>query len=271
MVRSLWTAASGMIAQQTNLDVVSNNLSNINTTGFKKEGAEFKTLLYQTIQGKSTDTEGNPKPVGIQVGLGVKNSAVTSHYQQGPMMETGNNFDFAIQGSGFFMVRMADGRTAYTRNGSFQVSMAENKIALCTSEGNPILDSEGNPIEMDATYSSDKLMFEPDGSISYPDENGKVQRLGIKIGLVQFPNSAGLEKMSSSLLLETGASGSPRIEAGGDTYTQSKIVNKYLEGSNAQAVDEMVNMIIAQRAYEMNSKAVTASDQMMQQANSLRG
>lgn len=270
MMRSLWTAASGMMAQQTNVDNISNNLANINTVGFKKSSIEFKSLLYQTIQKNSTDTQGNPKPVGVQVGLGVRNSAITTRYVQGNMQETGNDFDFAIEGKGFFAVRMEDGTTAYTRGGSFQMSTSTNGITLCSSEGYPILSSTGQPIELDGTFSSDKITVDTDGTLCYPDENNNAQRLDLRMGLVQFANPSGLEKMSSSFLLETGASGTPKMEANGETFSVSKVRQRYLETSNVQAVDEMVNMIVAQRAYEMNSKAITASDQMLQQANNLR-
>lgn len=270
MMRSLWTAASGMIAQQTNVDTISNNLSNINTSGYKKQTVEFKSLLYQTIQKTSTDTQGEPKPVGAQVGLGVRSSAVTSRFVQGPLLDTGNDFDFGIEGSGFFSIRREDGTTAYTRSGSFQMSTSQNGVMLCTSEGYPVLDTTGNPIELDDTYSTDKIAVDKDGTLMYPDANNNMQRLNMRIGLAQFSNPAGLNKLSSSLMLATDASGEPRMEAAGETFTISKIRQGYLEGSNVQAVDEMVNMIVAQRAYEMNSKAITASDTMLQQANNLR-
>lgn len=270
MMRSLWTAASGMIAQQTNLDTISNNLSNINTTGYKKEQTEFKSLLYQTIQEQSTDSQGNPKPVTAQVGLGVRNSSITSRFTQGPMQETGNDFDFAIQGSGFFSVRLEDGRTAYTRNGSFTMGIGNNGNVLSTSDGNPVLDTNGQPIEIDNAFSTDKITIDANGNLCYPDGKNNPQPMGIRLGIVQFNNPSGLEKMSSSLLLESAASGEAKMEANGETFSVSTIKSGYLEGSNVQAVDEMVNMIVAQRAYEMNSKAITASDEMLQQANNLR-
>jgi len=146
MMRSLWTAASGMTSQQTNVDIISNNLANINTTGYKKESAEFKSLLYQTIQENSYDNNGDPKPSGIQVGLGVRNSAITSHYTQGTLLQTDNKYDFAIEGNGFFMVRTQDGSLGFTRNGSFGLANGVEGLTLSDSDGNPLLDTTGSSI-----------------------------------------------------------------------------------------------------------------------------
>lgn len=187
MMRSLWTAASGMIAQQTNLDTISNNFSNVNTSGYKKEAVEFKSLLYQTIQQKSTDSSGNPKPVGIQVGLGVRNSAITSQFTQGNLFETKNDYDFAIEGKGFFMIQQADGSTAYSRSGSFTMAMGNNNtVALATTSGNPVLDSSGNPIIFDAAYDVSKLTVDPEGNFLYPDAQNNPQPIGVQIGRAQF-------------------------------------------------------------------------------------
>lgn len=270
MMRSLWTAASGMISQQTNVDTISNNLANINTTGYKKENAEFKSLLYQTIQEQSYDNNGDPKPYGIQVGLGVRNSAISSQFTQGSLLETGNDFDFAINGKGFFMVQTLDGGVAYTRNGSFQIANGPTGAALATSDGNPVLDVNGVPIVFGTQYDPEELTISEYGELFYPDETGKAVSTGIQIGIAQFNNPAGLLKSSNSLLLETDASGTARIEAGDAGLKKSTVKQRYLEGSNVQAVDEMVNLIVAQRAYEMNSKVITATDEMMRQANNLR-
>ena len=270
MVRSLWTGASGMIAQQTNVDTIANNLANINTTGYKKETMEFKSLLYQTIQQESTDSEGNPKPVGVQVGLGVRNAAITSQFTQGAFTETGNQWDFAISGDGFFCLQMEDGSTAYTRNGTFQMAIGEEGLTLCNTDGLPVLDTNGAPIVLPEEYSAAQVSVDGNGNFCYPDETGNPQPIGIQIGLVQFNNSAGLEKTSNSLYLESPASGVSRWENQDNNVKKSKIVQKYVEASNVQAAEEMVNLIIAQRAYEMNSKVITASDTMMQQANNLR-
>lgn len=270
MVRSLWTGASGMIAQQTNVDNIANNLANINTTGFKKETMEFRSLLYQTIQKDSTDSDGNPKPIGVQVGLGVRNAAITSQFTQGPFLETGNQWDFAIDGDGFFAIQLEDGSIGYTRNGSFQMSIGVNGLTLCTSSGQPVLDTNGAPIVMSGDYTAAQITVDADGNFCYPDETGNPQPIGVQIGLVQFNNPAGLLKNSDSLFTETAASGVARWEAADANVKKSGVVQKYVEGSTVQAVDEMVNLIVAQRAYEMNSKVITASDTMLQQANNLR-
>lgn len=270
MMRSLWTGASGMIAQQTNVDNIANNLANINTTGYKRETMEFKSLLYQTIQKDSTDSEGNPKPVGVQVGLGVRNAAITSQFTQGAYTETGNQWDFAIGGDGFFAIQLEDGSWGYTRSGSFQMSMGNGGLTLCTSSGQPVLDTNGAPIVLPAEYSASRITVDTDGNFCYPDETGNPQPIGIQIGLVQFNNPAGLEKTSNSIFKESAASGTARWEHLDGNLEKSELLQKYVEASNVQAADEMVNLIIAQRAYEMNSKVITASDTMLQQANNLR-
>ncbi len=271
MMRALWTAASGMNAQQTCVDTISNNLANINTTGYKKQTTEFKSLLYQTIQEKQTDSEGNPKPVAAQVGLGVRTAAITSQFTQGSMTATDNVLDFAIDGHGFFMVQMEDGSIGYTRNGRFQVAIGEDGLTLADSEGHPVLDDTGSPIVIPQGMTSDKLIVDSTGLINYPDANNNAASTGIQIGIAQFTNPAGLEKMSGSILKNTDASGEAVIESqGGNISGRSLIRQGYIEASNVQAVDEMVGLIVAQRAYEMNSKAITASDTMLQQANNLR-
>lgn len=271
MMRALYTAASGMLSQQTNVDTISNNLSNISTTGYKKEVAEFKSLLYQTLQDKTTDSQGNPKPVSGQVGLGVKNSAITSRFDQGALTATGGAYDFAIQGNGFFTVQKPDGTIAYTKNGSFQTSLVDGGVALADSEGNRLVDTNGNPIVIGTNYNVGKLTIDENGNVGFPGANNVVQNTNIQIGLVQFSNPAGLEKTSGSLYKETAASGEPRPEATDTTLQRSSVKQGYLEASNVQAVDEMVSLIVAQRAYEMNSKAIAAADTMLQQANNLRG
>lgn len=271
MMRALWTAASGMTTQQTNVDTISNNLSNINTVGYKKESAQFKTLLYQTIQNTQTDSEGNSKPIGAQVGLGVRTSAVRSVYTQGAYTETGNDYDFAINGEGFFVVQLPDGSHGYTRNGSFQMAIGENGLTLATAEGYPVLDTNGQPIVLDEKYTASEIAIDSNGYLTYPDEQNNAQSIGVQIGLVQFSNPAGLLKSSDSILLESSASGEAIYEATSDAVTKSKIRQGYLESSNVESVEEMVNLIVAQRAYEMNSKIISASDEMLKQANNLRG
>lgn len=293
MMRSLWTAASGMIGQQSNLDVIANNLSNIDTTGYKTQQANFKSLIYQNMQKKTTTSTGQMKPVGALVGLGVRMASVSSDFTQGALNASNGEFDYAIQGDGFFMIRQDDGSTAYTRNGHFNISIQESTensttVALTDSSGHQVLDTAGNPISLKATnqngryflevngnqielansFKTSNLKIDQYGSLSYPDATNNYQSLGATVGLAYFPNASGLEKVSDSNYLQTDASGQPTLSAA--AALNSKIVSGYLESSNVQAADEMVNMIVAQRAYEMNSKAITASDEMLQQANNLR-
>lgn len=270
MMRSLWTAASGMISQQTSVDTISNNLANINTTGYKKETAQFKTLLYQTIQNTTTDSTGADKPVGAQVGLGVRNSSIVSQYTQGAIKETNNDFDFAILGKGFFMVQLADGSTGYTRDGSFGLSIGNDGIMLATTDGYPVLDNNGQPIVLPSAYDTSNIEIDEYGNFMYTLNDGTVEPLDIKVGLSQFSNPAGLEKTSNSILKETPASGAPRIEGQDANISASTMKKGYLESSNVQAANEMVDLIVSQRAYEMSSKAINASDEMLQQANNLR-
>lgn len=286
MMRSLWTASSGMLSQQTNLDTIAHNLSNINTIGYKKETAEFKSLLYQTIREASTDSEGNPKATAIQVGSGVRNSAIQSIFVQGPLTASDGPFDLGIQGNGFFMVRDTAGETAYTRSGAFQASLTtQGNVILATSDGNPVLNSQGQEIVLWQRQATDGAQTNPAQNWSVDDiiidESGQVLRevrgtdtvsydLIGRIGVAQFNNPSGLLKAGGSLLYQSDASGAARIE-GQDTGLKESVVKQgYLEASNVQAVDEMVNMIVAQRAYELNSKIITASDEMLQQANNLR-
>jgi flagellar basal-body rod protein FlgG len=271
MVRSLWTAASGMRAQQTNVDTISNNFANVNTIGYKKETNQFKSLLYQTIQAKTTSANGDTKPVGAQVGLGVKNAAITSIFKQGNINTTEVDTDFAIEGKGFFTVQGLDGETYYTRNGAFNwATSTSGGVVLANSEGLPILDADGNTIEFDTEeYDVSEISIDSNGNICYPDETGNPQSLDIQIGLVQFANPSGLEKQGNTLYKATEASGEAVYEDE-NTLKKSKLHQGCLEASNVQVVDEMVNLIVAQRAYELNSKAITTSDTMMQQANQLK-
>jgi len=282
MLRSLWTGASGMIAQQTNVDTISNNLANVNTTGYKKETVEFKSLLYSKLQTKVTDNNGDPKPVIGQVGSGVRTSAITSRFKQGNLVDTGNNLDLAISGDGFFSVQTPSGETAYTRNGNFLFAMASGGMALSTSDGYPVLDTEGEPIVVDADTDINRIEIDVDGKVfekvdvPYTNENGEEKykteyQFRAQIGIVQFNNPSGMTKVSGTLFQESVASGEPRMEVYDTALKRSEVKSGYLEASNVQTVDEIVNLIVAQRAYEMNSKVITASDQMLQQANNLRG
>lgn len=270
MMRALWSAASGMIAQQTNVDTIANNLSNVNTTGFKNEKAEFKTLLYQTIQTRTTTANGEEKPIPAQVGLGTRTVAITSSFEQGPFLASESPTAFAINGDGFFAVRRDDGNTYYTRNGDFKLSIGTQGMMLATAEGYPVLDTQGAPIIFPAEVTGSNLEVSGDGALGYRDGQNNYIALNRTVGLFQFNNPAGLEKMGSSLFAETVASGAAMNEATTPNLQLSEIRQKYLEGSNVQVADEMVNLIIAQRAYEMNSKAIQAADEMLGQANQLR-
>ena len=269
MMRALWTGASGMIAQQTSLDNIANNLANVNTTGYKREQTEFQSLLYSKLQTKVTDHEGNPKPVIGQVGLGVRVASIVSNFTQGSLTETGRWLDAAIDGEGFFSVRRPDGTVGYTRNGSFKLGMNGTSVMLCNSDGYPVLDTQGQAISFPATYDTSKLIFDQFGNLTY-NPDGNTSQVVAKLALTQFKNPAGLLKLSGSLYQATDASGEPRLEATDTNLKASRIVAQYVEASNVQTADEIVNLIVTQRAYEMNSKVIQASDEMLQQANNLR-
>lgn len=271
MVRSLWTAATGMIAQQTNVDTIANNLANVNTTGYKSEVAEFKSLLYQTLQTRTTTANGENKPVSAQVGLGVRNSAITSVFEQGSMLASESDTAFAIEGEGLFAVRGEDGQTYYTRNGNFLFTTATGGgMMLATTDGLPVLNTAGQPIVLPTTYVASRIGINSRGELTYPDAQNNPQTIGIAIGLYQFTNRSGLEKVDSTMYRATAASGQAINEANNNNVQRSTVLQGYLEGSSVQVADEMVNLIVAQRAYEMNSKAITTTDEMLQQANQLK-
>ena len=272
MVRALWTAASGMIGQQNNVDTIANNLANVNTVAYKTEVNEFKSLLYQNIQSKTTSANGEQKPVSAQVGLGVRNAAIVSQFKQGSLLDSESDTAFAISGEGFFAVRGDDGETYYTRNGNFLFALnADGSMSLSTTDGMPVLNSNGQAITIPATYITNLIQVDTSGQLCYPDANNNLQPIaGMQIGLFQFQNASGLDKKGDTLYRVTDASGQALNEATNANLKKSEIRQGYLENSNVQVADEMVNLIIAQRAYEMNSKAVQAADTMMQEANELR-
>lgn len=270
MMRSMWTAASGMMAQQTSVDTISNNLANVNTVGYKSESTEFKSLLYQNLQAKTTSANGEYKPVAAQVGLGTRIASVTSHYTQGAFNASESSTDFAINGDGFFALQNENGDTVYTRNGNFYFSTATEGMMLCSADGFPVLSTDGQPIVLSQEYNSAKVKVDKEGNIQYPGEDGNLENIGIKIGLFQFTNPAGLEKLGNNYLAETDASGIPLNEETDDVGKKSELRQNYLEASNVQVATEMVNLITAQRAYELCSKAITTSDTMLEQANALK-
>lgn len=275
MMRSLWTAASGMRAQQTNVDTIANNIANVNTIGYKSQEASFKSLLYQNLQSTSTNNAGELKPVAAEVGLGSRVAAITSDFDQGKLTPSTNPFAMAIEGKGFFQVRVPSGEIQYTRDGNFNVSPTDQGNLLCTTDGYPVLDTNGNNIYFPTDKNSTDVILNQDGTLGFADTAGHFQAITnngqpVKIGLVEFNNPAGLSKESGNNFSVTPASGDPILEGTSDLITPSKIHQKYIESSNVDVANEMVNLIVAQRAYEMNSKAIQATDEMMQQANNLR-
>lgn len=271
MVRSLWSAATGMNAQQTNVDTIANNLANVNTMGYKAQTAQFKSLLYQTLQTATTTANGDPKPTTSQVGLGVRTSSINNSYAQGSLLASNSDTAFAIEGEGLFAIRGSDGNTYYTRNGDFTWATNGNGgMILTNQDGLPVLSSTGRVITLNSTYITSKITISQDGTVCYPDENNNPQSLDISIGMFQFNNPGGLKRVGDTLWQMTPASGRVLNESTNPDVTPSRMVQGYLEGSNVQVADEMVNLIVAQRAYEMNSKAITTSDEMLQTANNLK-
>lgn len=261
MIRSLWTAASGMQAQTSNIDVISNNLANVNTAGFKRSRADFQDLLYETMRPPGTSTPGGSQvPTGIQIGHGTRTVSTQKIFIQGNFQHTQNELDMAIEGNGFFQIIQANGDIAYTRSGNFKID----------SEGR-IVSPDGFLLEPELTIPSDAMAISigTDGIVSVlqpgqtaPTEVGTLE-------LARFINPAGLQSMGRNLYTQTAASGDPITGVPGeDGY--GTIAQGYLEMSNVSVVDEMVNMITAQRAYEINSKAIQAADDMLQAANNLK-
>jgi flagellar basal-body rod protein FlgG len=269
MMRALWTAGSGMKAQQFNVDVISNNLSNVNTTGYKKERAEFKDLLYETMD-RAYLLDDNGKPVNLQVGHGTAINATVRNFEAGNFDNTGNTLDFAIEGEGFFTVMAPSGEVQYTKDGSFKVSVTSDGLRkLTTSDGYPVLDDAGQEIVFDSDVDISKLVVDSTGVMSYINKEGETVSLDQTMGMVNFPNKYALEAIGGNLFTKNSASGEP-IQSNEDTAGKSIICQRYLEASNVQVVDEMVKLIIAQRAYEINSKAIQSADDMLQIANNLR-
>ncbi|MBR0164560.1 MAG: flagellar hook-basal body protein [Lachnospiraceae bacterium] len=274
MVRSLWTGAAGMNAQQTNVDTISNNLANVNSVGYKAQGVQFKSLLYQDLQSPATTANGDPKPTDSEVGLGVRVNAITNFFNQGPLLANDSETALAIQGKGLFAYHDVNGETYYTRNGDFTWALGNlegTELVLTNSEGNPILNTEGNEIRVGPNLISSRLQIAKDGGIMYENiETGVPEPLGQTIGLWQFNNFGGMERIGNTAFAVTEASGPALNEATNDDLVKSSIATGYLEGSSVNVATEMVNLIIAQRAYEMNSTSIQTTDQMMQTANQLK-
>ncbi len=259
MMGALYSAASGMQAQQLNIDVISNNLANVNTPGFKRQRAEFQDLLYRTATAAGVPvSQGTSTPVGQQVGTGVRPVATTKIFSQGDFEQTGNPLDLTIQGDGFFQIQQNDGTIAYTRDGSFKVD-----------RDGTVVNDEGLPLSPQITIPQDaqNITVSPEGVIT-AQVNGQQNTIG-QISLVRFMNPAGLSSAGGNLLLQTQASGDPQ-ESLPEADGTGSILQGYLEQSNVRVVDEMVNLITAQRAYEANSKAIQTSDTMLSEANQLK-
>lgn len=268
MMRSLWTAASGMKTQQMYVDTISNNLANVNTVGFKKERLEFKALLYETIK-EAGDVSQGGSPVNLQVGHGVKAVSNVKSFTQGNYERTENPLDFAIEGKGFFAVEGTNGEEIYTKDGSFKISLVDDELMLTTDEGYAVLNTEGEPITFDENIAIDKLSIANDGEIFYIEDGEEVD-LGMRFRIVQFKNPAGLIAKGDNFFESTIASGEGIAEADDDEVSISNLSQGALEASNVQVVEEMVKLIVAQRAYEISSKAIQTSDSMLAQANELK-
>ena len=259
MMRSLWTAATGMVAQQTNIDVMSNNLANVNTTGFKKSRAEFEDLMYQTLRiAGSVNEGGNRIPTGLQVGMGVRPVTVHKFFTQGDFQNTGNPLDMAIEGDGFFLLDQ-NGQDVYTRAGAFKL---DNEGRVVTANGYTLQPEFVVPAE------TVNVVITERGHISALDANGQ-ELAATDIPIYTFINPAGLNAVGRNLFMETEASGPATQGTPGDTNFGT-LSQGYLEMSNVEMVDEMVGLIVGQRAYEVNSKAITTADALLQTAINIK-
>ncbi|KPF49471.1 flagellar basal-body rod protein FlgG [beta proteobacterium AAP51] len=260
MIRSLWIAKTGMEGQQNKLDAISHNLANVGTNGFKRGTVQFEDLMYQNLRpAGAAVAEQTQLPTGLQVGLGVRTAASVRNFTQGALQNTGNNLDLAIQGQGFFQIQMPDGSTGYTRDGSFQLDA-----------GGQMVTNQGYVLQPGITVPANAISVNiaPDGQVqaTIPGQTA-LQNLG-QIQLANFINPAGLDSRGGNLFAETAASGAPQAAAP-DSNGLGRLQRGYLEGSNVNVVEELVSMIATQRAYELNSKAITTSDQMLQRLGQL--
>ena len=262
-MRALSIASTGMLAQQTNVEVIANNLANMNTTGFKEQRVEFQDLLYQNIQqaGSATSDSGTLSPSGIQLGAGVKTGAVYRIQSQGDLKATSNPYDVSIQGPGFFRVQQPDGTDAYTRAGNFSLSPQGQ---LVTDKGYTV--SPGIAVPTDSI----SVTINAQGQVMAMSPGATTATTVGQLELTRFPNEAGLSAIGGNLYLETASSGAPQSGVPGSSGYGS-IQQGFLETSNVNAVDEITSLITAQRAYEMNSKVVTAADQMLSMTARLGG
>lgn len=260
MIRSLWTGTTGMHGQQLNIDVIANNLANVSTTGFKKSRTDFQDLLYQTMKVPGSQSSADTQsPTGILIGLGVKPGAVSKIFTQGDLIQTENELDVAIEGNGFLQVEVPNGTTAYTRSGALK---RDGDGRLTTSDGYPILPAITIP------DGSNQITISETGVVSAViGEDTESTEIG-NLELAIFTNSAGLAAQGKNLFQETAASGTATTGTPGDEG-YGTLLQTYLEGSNVNIVEELASMITTQRAYEINSKTIQTSDEMMQTTNNL--
>ena len=259
MIRSLFTSATGMVAQQIEQDVIANNLANVNTVGFKKSRTNFQDLMYQIFsKAGATSATGVQLPAGIEIGMGTKLISTQKLFSQGDYQQTGNPFDWAIEGDGFFQIDDGDGNTVYTRAGSFKINKDGN---ICNSEGLLLTPAISVPT------GTVVITVDKSGQVTATDGKGTMTQIG-QLQIATFINPAGLSSIGRNLFTKTDASGDEII---GDPGVENRgtISQYFLEMSNVNVVDEMVQMIVGQRAYEINSKAVTASDEMLQTISNL--
>ena len=261
MIRALWTAASGMQAQQKNIDVVAHNLANVNTTGFKRSRADFQDLIYQNLKATGApSTSSTQVPTGIQIGLGSRLAAVTKIFTPGDFTQTGNELDIAVEGDGFFQIQLPDGTTGYSRAGAFK---KDSQGRIVTSEGYPMLPEVVIPSNVT------KINIGNDGTVAVQQAGQSALTSIGNITLATFSNPSGLSAQGKNIFSPTDASGAATTGTPGQNGIGS-VAQGMLEMSNVSTAEEMVNMIVGQRAYEINSKAVQASDEMLQTANNLR-
>jgi flagellar basal-body rod protein FlgG len=261
MIRALFTAASGMTAQQLNVDNIAHNLANANTAGFKSRRAQFQDLMYQTVvQPGAASGQQTLVPTGLQLGLGTRASSNEIIFTQGDFSETDNPLDLVIQGKGFFQVRKPTGELSYTRAGSFHLD-----------QNGTMVTSDGFALEPQITIpaSAQQVTIAQDGTVSYTQPGQTATQQAGQIQLANFQNPAGLNSLGGSLYAPTDASGQPTVGNPGGQEGLGTVLQGYIEQSNVSVVDEFINLIVAQRGYEANSKVVQAADQMYQQVNNL--
>lgn len=261
MIRALWTAGTGMTAQQTNLDVVANNIANVNTTGFKRSRADFQDLIYQTLRVQGTKSDGgNQIPTGVEIGHGTMLAAVQKVFLQGDYQQTQNELDVAIEGNGFLQIALPSGDKSYTRAGSLK---KDSEGRICTSDGY-LLDPS-----ITVPQGTTQLSIQNDGTVSATVQGQSApQQIG-SIQITTFPNQSGLKSMGKNLYLETDASGAAVTGKPGESGVGT-VLQGYLEMSNVNIMEEMINLIVGQRAYELNSKAMQAADEMLQMAANVK-